>query len=144
MEKEMGVWLDSEKAFLISFNDGGESIQKIESEVEHRVRFPGEKKEFHRLGGIVANTDKVQTERKKHQLSEYFNRVIHDIKDADKIFLFGPSVTKEWLEKEIKKDHQLSSKLIGIENADVITERQMIARTKEFFHEYELARRKKK
>lgn len=144
MEKGMGVWLDSEKAFLISFTDTGESIRKIESEVEHRVRFPGETKGFHRLGGMLSNPDKVHTERTKHQLSEYFNEVMHNLKDAERIYLFGPSVTKEWFEKEIKRDHALREKLIGIENADVITERQMIARTRDFFHEYDQARKKKK
>lgn len=134
MEKEIGVWLDSKKAFLISCNDRGESVSKIESDVEHRVRVRGEKKGFHRLGGMLANPDKVHMERKKHQLSSYFDKLIYNLKEADKIFLFGPSTTKEWFEKEIKKDHDLCDKLAGVENSGLITKRQMIAKTKKFFH----------
>ncbi len=138
----MGVWLDSEKAFLISFPDEGECIDIIESEVEHRIRIPGDKKGFHRLGGR-SNPEKTQMERQKHQFANYFNQVIKYLKDADKIYLFGPSTTKEWLEKEIKKDHSMSKKIIGIENSDLISERQMIARTKEFFREYQQNHKKK-
>ncbi len=136
MEKEMAVWLDSEKAFLISFTETGESISKIESEIEHRVRFRGEKKGFHRLGGMLSNPDKVITERRKHQLTSYFQKVITNLHDADKILLFGPSKTKDWLGKEIRKDHGLCEKLLGVEKADSITENQMIAKAKEFFEEH--------
>ena len=142
MEKEIGVWLDSEKAFIISFPKEGETIDKIESEVEHRIRIPGDKKGFHRLGGMRSNPDKVQMERQKHQLSNYFNKLILNLKDADKIYLFGPSTTKEWLEKEIKKNHRLSKKLIGIESSDLISENQMIARTRDFFKEHKQMNRK--
>ncbi len=140
MEKEMGVWLDSEKAFLISLDEQGESVSRIDSDVEHRVRFRGEKKGFHRLGGMLSNRDKAHLERKKHQLSSYFHLVMNNLKEADKIFIFGPSTTKDWLEREIRKNHDLNSKLAGVENSDSVTERQMIARTREFFNEHQQKR----
>ena len=140
----MGVWLDSEKAFFISLTDEGESIYKISSDVESRVRFPGEKKPYHRFGRLNVSPQKKTKERKKHQLADYFVKVMDNLRDADEIFLFGPSITKEWLEKEIKKHADISKKLIGIENADLITEKQMIARAKEFFHEHEKDKKKKK
>ena len=141
MFRKMGVWLDSEKAFLISITESGDYICKITSDVENRVRFPGETKSFHRMGGMLSNPEKVHTERKKHQLNDYFHKVMDNMKDADEIFLFGPSKTKEWLEKELNKNATMASKLCGTANSDLITEKQMIARVKNFFIENEEMKR---
>lgn len=135
MFRKMGVWLDSEKAFLISLTDSGEYICKIDSEVENRLRYPGEKKSFHRLGGMLSNPENVHGERRRHQLHDYFLKVMDNMKDADEIFLFGPSKTKEWLEKELTKNSEMASKLCGTASADRITEKQMVARVKDFFRE---------
>jgi hypothetical protein len=135
MEKQTGIWLDSEKAFLISLSEGGESVLKIESEVENRVRFPGEKKAYHRLGNMFVNPQKKITERKKHQLAEYFNKIIDNVKDSDEVLLFGPAKTKGWLNKVLHKHSELKHKVKGVENSALLTERQMIAKVKDFFKE---------
>jgi len=138
MEKQIGVWLDSEKAFLISLSENGESITKIESEVEHRVRFPGEKKPYHRLGNMFVNPQKRITERQKHQLSDYFNKIILNIKDSDEVLLFGPSKTKDWFKKELHRHFNMENKIKAVENSALLTERQMIAKVKNFFKEREV------
>ncbi len=143
MEKRMGIWLDSEKAFLIALTKEGETVAKIESEVEHRVRFDGEGKTTHRIATLSGNPENKLEERKKHQLADYFDRIMKNLKDADQVFLFGPSQTKDWLGKEFKNDQLMGSRLVGIGNADLITERQMIARTKEFFAEFDKIRKAK-
>lgn len=137
MEKKIGIWLDSEKAFLIALTNDGETVSRIESDVEHRLRFQGEGKTTHRIATLSGNPENKHEERKKHQLADYFERILKNIKDADQVFLFGPSQTKDWLGKEFKTNHLMESKLIGMANADLITERQMIARTREFFTDYE-------
>lgn len=138
MEKQIGVWLDSEKAFLISLTENGESVRKIESDVESRVRFPGEKKAYHRLGNMFVNPQKKITERKKHQLSDYFNKIVANIKDSDEVLLFGPSKTKEWFHKELHKHYHMENKVKGVENSALLTERQMIAKVRNFFKEREV------
>lgn len=136
MEKQMGVWIDKEKAILISLTEEGESIHKIESEVETRVRFTGEKKGFHRLGGMLANPIKRKTERQKHQLHNYFKQIIKNIKDANEILILGPAETKKWLEKELKKNNDhIARKVRGVKSADYISENQIIEKVKKFFAE---------
>ena len=82
MEKKVGIWLDSEKAYIISLIDGREKLEKIESNVESRVRYEGEKKSFSRIGGQLVNPQKKKTKRKKQQLQSYFQNILKKTKDA--------------------------------------------------------------
>ena len=53
--------------------------------------------------------------------------------DADKILIFGPGEAKIELEKELKKSKELSLKIVGVEPADKMTEKQIAAKVKKVF-----------
>lgn len=133
MKREIGIWLNSTKAILVDLNNGNQSVKTIESDIESRTRFPGEGKDFSRLGSMQVNPSKKQTNRKKHQLHHYFEEIIHNLEDASNIFIFGPSQTKNLFEKELKKHHNFHNKLIDIENSDKLTQKQLIAKVKDHF-----------
>ncbi len=134
MEKNVGIWLDSEKAYIISLmSDGKEDIKIIESNVENRLRYPGESKSYSKIGSMFINPQKKATKRKKQQLHYYFQDIIHNITDVNKLIVFGPSDTKKHLAKEIKSDKKLSDRLISIESEDNISQNQMVAKVKDFF-----------
>ena len=75
---------------------------------------------------------KVQ-ERRKHHLRRYYEQIIKATDDAHKILLFGPGGAKTELEKQINKSKGLSSKIVAVERADKMTERQIAAKVREFF-----------
>ncbi len=135
MKKEIGIWLNSDKAVLISLKDGqNEQILTLESKIETRTRIPGERKPFSRLGNILAETSGRLTNRRKQQMHQYFNQIIHSLdNEARELYLFGPSTAKIQLEKELKKIPQFAQKPVIIESADKMTERQMVARVKSHF-----------
>ena len=133
MEKNVGIWLDSEKAYIISLIDGREKLEKIESNVESRVRYEGEKKSFSRIGGQLVNPQKKKTKRKKQQLQNYFKSILKKTNDAEKIYIFGPAEAKTGLTKEYKKHKSLQNKVLKVENSDNLTKNQMIAQVREVF-----------
>jgi hypothetical protein len=135
MKKEIGIWLNSDKAVLISLKDGqNEQLVTLESNIETRTRIPGERKPFSRLGNILAETSGRLTNRRKQQMHQYFNQIIHSLdQEAGEIYLFGPSTAKIELEKELKKNPTFAHKPVSIESADKMTERQMVARVKSHF-----------
>ena len=133
MEKNVGIWLDSEKAYIISLIDGREKLEKIESNVESRVRYEGEKKSFSRIGGQLVNPQKKKTKRKKQQLQNYFKSILKKTNDAGNIYIFGPAEAKIGLTKEYKKHKSLQNKVLKVENSDNLTENQMIAQVREDF-----------
>jgi len=133
MEKKIGIWLDSEKAYIISLINGREKLEKIESNVESRVRYEGEKKSFSRIGGQLVNPQKKKTKRKKHQLQNYFQNILKKTKDAGDIYIFGPAEAKTGLNKEYSKHKGLQDKVLRVENSGKLTENQMIAQVREVF-----------
>ncbi len=133
MEKNVGIWLDSEKAYIISLIDGREKLEKIESNVESRVRYEGEKKSFSRIGGQLVNPQKKKTKRKKQQLQSYFQNILKKTNDAGNIYIFGPAEAKIGLTKEYKKHKRLQNKVLKVEISDNLTKNQMIAQVREVF-----------
>ncbi len=135
MGKLTGIWLDSEKAYLITLANGKPAIEEINSPVETRVRVDGEKKQYSRLGGMFVNPQKKKTKRQEQQLKTYYHMIINKVRDADAIYVFGPSNTPKRLYKELKQDKHLAPKLTGMETEGRLTRNQMVAKVKHVFEE---------
>ena len=131
MGKQVGIWLDHEKAYVISFLDGKHAVEKIESSIETRLRFNGESKSFSGKGGALFNPSKKRTKRKKHQMTQYLDYLVNKISNAEGIYIFGPAEAKTELSKAIIKRSDKPS--VYIEPADKMTEKQMIARVRKYF-----------
>ncbi|HHJ11024.1 MAG TPA: hypothetical protein ENK25_09090 [Bacteroidetes bacterium] len=135
MGKMTGIWLDSEKAYVITLVNGTQAIEEIESPIETRVRIEGEKKQYSRVGGMFVNPQKKKTKRHEQQLKKYYDMIINKIKDSDAIYIFGPSNTPKRFYKELLQDKQLASKLVGFETEGKMTRNQMIAKVKNVYAE---------
>lgn len=131
--KNIGVWLDKDKAFIVTIEDGRESLVKIDSNVEH----------FHIHGGSGTRLkggpqdvvqDSKYLEREKHQLRQYFRNIASEINDADALVIFGPAETNEKFSKELYENHKnLSAKIKGVKKADSMTDNQIKAWVRNFF-----------
>jgi stalled ribosome rescue protein Dom34 len=135
MKKQTGIWLDKEKAIIITLDDGKHTITTIISDIVTKERFDGEKKIFGRFGSQFLNKEKKNERRLKSQTLSYLKNIMSKILDVDEIVLFGPANLKNELEKLIMKDNVMSSKLKAVEPADIMTENQMVAWVKKFFLE---------
>jgi hypothetical protein len=49
------------------------------------------------------------------------------------VLIFGPGEAKLELENEIRKSKELARKLVGVETADKMTERQIAAKVRRYF-----------
>ena len=133
-DKKAGIWLDQEKAYIIRIEGEGEPVlQKLKSDVEIRVRFPGEGKVFARFGNAFLDDQEKKQKRQRQQRHEFFKEIADLIHDADYIYLFGPSIAKEGLNNFIEEDHTIKGKVVAIENADRLTQNQMKVKVESFF-----------
>lgn len=133
--KNIGIWLDIEKAHMVSIENDKEEFTTILSEVET----------YHVKGGSRSKTlwgpedvvnEKRYLKRKNQQLKNYFKKIAELIKDADAIALFGPAGTNEKLYKELKNNYKdISVKVKGVEKADSMTNNQVKALVRNFFNE---------
>jgi len=133
MKKYVGIWIDFEKAFIVSYESGEKSTARIDSNVEGRVRLSGGSRSATPYGPQDIRSERRVEERRKHHLRRYYEETIKAIYDAHKILILGPGEAKLELEKEIKKMKQLAGKIAAVERADKMTERQIAAKVRKFF-----------
>jgi hypothetical protein len=133
MKKNIGIWIDTKQAVIIKLSNNTHAVKRINSKIETRERVEGEGKKYGRFGGQYLTYEKNRQNKKKLQTNQFLKVLLKELGSFDKIVLFGPSKMKRLLEKEIKNNIQLSNKLAGTHNAELITENQMVAWVKDFF-----------
>ena len=133
MNTTVGLWIDHRKSVIVIISDSGEKTLEIKSNVESQ---PG------RLAGVRSTTpfeaqqvpadDRQERELTGH-LNQYYAEVIAAIRTADSILILGPGEAKGELKKRL--DHaQLGKCILAVETADKMTDRQIAAKVREYFH----------
>jgi hypothetical protein len=133
MKRYVGIWIDFEKAYVVSFEKSKEIITRIDSDVEGRVRLSGGSRSTIPYGPQDVASERKVEERRKHHLRGYYKQIIKVIADAHRVLIFGPGEAKIQFEKEIKKSKELKAKIAAVERADKMTERQIAAKVRDFF-----------
>ena len=131
--KNLGVWLDKEKAHIVTLEKGKEKLTTIDSQVENYHISGGSGTKF-KGGPQDVVQDSRYLEREKHQLRVYFKEVLLQIKDADAIVIFGPAEVYKKFGKEIKDNYKnINTKVKDIKNADSMTVNQVKALVRDFY-----------
>lgn len=133
MKNNIGIWIDTHQAVLIKLSNGDETVKTIESHIDTKVRTPEESKKYGRFEGHYTTYEKNWANKKITQTTRFLKILLTEIDDCDAVVIFGPSIMKTIFEKEIKNDLNLIGKLMGIFDADSMTENQMVAWVKDFY-----------
>lgn len=132
--KNIGIWLDKEKAYIIRLENGKEHIDMVISQVENYHIGGGSGTRF-KGGPQDVVQDSRYLEREKHQLRTYFSDIAAQLKDADAIVIFGPAETKDKLAKELQNNYKvLSAKVKNVKTSDSMTENQLKALVRDSFN----------
>lgn len=137
MKTQTGIWLDNEKAAIITLKTFGYKLNTIASDISTKERFDGETKKYGRFGNQSLSPEKHKERRIKEQTSIYLKNLISEIKNVDELVLFGPANMKKELRKQILQDATLTPKLKAVLSADSMTKNQMVAWVKEFYRSSE-------
>ncbi|MDP3314240.1 hypothetical protein [Lutibacter sp.] len=130
MKNNIGIWLDTSQAFVI--NKLGD-IKTIASEIEFREREAGESKKFGRFGNQYMTYEKNRENKRINLTNLYFKKIVAEIEECESVILFGPSLIKNQLGKEIVNNKRLEPKLKGIFNAELLTQNQLVAWVKDYY-----------
>ena len=133
MTKKAGIWIDREKAFVVLIHEEKAALHCLESNVEGRIRLSGGSRSRTPYGPQDVASERKVEGRRKHHLQQYYQDVIQAIGDSYKILIFGPGEAKTELAKEFGKSKELSSRIVSIESADKMTQKQIMAKVKKFF-----------
>ena len=132
--KNIGIWIDKEKAHIVTLENDTENFKTIESGVEdYHVR--GGSRSKTRWGPQQVVHDSKYLEREKNQLKKYFNEIAKQLKKVDAIAIYGPADTNYKLEKELKENFKNTfEKIKVVEKADSMTINQVKALIKDYFN----------
>ena len=136
MEKQVGIWIDSKKAIIVTL-DGQkeEKITEIDSEVENSVYHnkEGDKGTF--SGSHHSDSETKFDNRKKEQIDYFLKSVMLYVKGSDYLYIFGPGETKIKLEQRIHDDKSLGKiNLKAVETSDSMTLNEIVAQVKDFYN----------
>lgn len=117
MNKRVGLWLDRNKAVIVSITDSGEERKRIISDMAHYSLYstvvPGD--------GAPEN---LRDRRFWKHLDEYYENIVADIQDAKAIQIFGPGEAKQELKKHLETKG-LAEYIVSIEDAEKLTDDQI-------------------
>jgi stalled ribosome rescue protein Dom34 len=129
MTKEVGLWIDHREAVIVTLQDQKEDIQRVESDVEKRVRYSG-----------AADTNGVGEDKRDRRieghLDHYYDAVIAHMQDATAVLIMGPAEAKNEFAKHLEK-HNPAVKIVNIEAADKMTDAQIVAKIRRNFELYQ-------
>ena len=140
LNKNIGIWLDSDKAYIFSFYQDKEELEIIYSQVEH----------FKVQGGYGSGTaykpqeavsESKYLERKKAQLKDFYRRIMIRLNDAGAIAIFGPAEAKMGLKKALKARKEFKDKIVAFKAAGNMTDNQKRALVRDFFNKEYLNRK---
>lgn len=132
MKNNLGIWIDGTKAVIV--NLANDSVTEVLANIDSKTNHPSDKEVGNFLGAGHHNADeKTYEERKRNQTQAYLNNVMAKIKNADGIYVFGPSEMKTHLKTHIESDKKLATVLKAVDSADKMTENQIVAAVKKQF-----------
>ena len=124
MDHTVGIWIDHERAVVVSVSAGRVTTKTLESDVGAHPRYSGQQDD----GG-----EKKYEERHRQRLEQYYEEVISQLGQPEALLIFGPGEAKLELKERLSRSKTFSERTIDIETADTLTDPQIVARVKEHF-----------
>ncbi|HEU0295381.1 MAG TPA: hypothetical protein VFR47_21760 [Anaerolineales bacterium] len=125
MHKRVGLWIDRNKAVIVSIADNIEARRIITSDMEHYVLYstivPGD-----------GSPENIRDRRFWNHLGEYYDKIIAHICDATEIQIFGPEVAKYELQKRLEREG-LAIHIVSMEDADKLTDLEIATKVQKRF-----------
>ncbi len=123
MSRDIGVWIDHQKAVIVRVTGDEISESTFRSGVGAHPRYSGSEN---------AGGEKQYEARNTQDLNRYYDEVIGHLGTPDAVLLFGPGEAK--LELRARLDRSaLAGRMVAVETADALTDSQIVARVRDHF-----------
>ena len=129
MKSAAGLWIDHSQANIVMLSVDGEKTEHVSSDMEQHVRFSGGSRADN--GGTSLAEDQ-QDRRYGNHLSQFYDKVITVIREAEAILIFGPGEAKGELQQRLERE-ELGGRIVGVETTDKMTDPQIVAKVRQHF-----------
>ena len=130
MKTETGMWVDHQKAVVVTLVDKKESVQIILSNLDNSARYSADAPTAATLSKTSAAADKDQAFTLS--LNKFYAEIAYKIRETDSLLIFGPGVAKAELAALLKSE-KLGAKIAGVESVDNMTDRQISEKVLDFY-----------
>ena len=124
-KKRVGLWIDRNKAVIVSIANNIEAKRIITSDMEHYILYsavvPGD-----------GSPEEIRDRRFWNHLGEYYDKIIAHIGDATEIQIFGPEVAKYELVRHLESEG-LAGNVVSMEETDKLTDIQIAEKVQKRF-----------
>lgn len=129
--KNIGVWIDAKRAVIIP--EGHKEIKTLNFEDSIDLDRDGRSGPS-KFGAQYVSDEKSVQRREENETRRYLKEVIDEIKDSDKVVLFGPSSLKHELQDQLNSLPEHRCEIVGVVKADSMSENQLSAWVDKFYH----------
>jgi len=133
MTRSVGLWIDHKNAVIVSVDEKGETIRKLESGAQHVV-YRGAPRPKTTYSAQYNQGDDQLDKQYLLYLKKYYEKVIALLRGATGILIFGPGEAKVELKSRLARQKG-SSPQVQVEPADKMTDRQIVARVRRYFQQ---------
>lgn len=124
MKHKVGIWIDHQRAVIVSASESGVAATTLKSDVEAHPRFSGQ---------LDGGGEKNYEERHRQRLSHYYDEVISQLGQPEALLIVGPGEAKLELKDRLGRARMPLARTVEIETADKLTDPQIVAKVKEHF-----------
>jgi stalled ribosome rescue protein Dom34 len=121
-----GIWIDHEKAVIVSLTNDEDNVKVIHSGVKK-----------HSKAGNSADDTSLNVFTK--HLKDYYEEVISHLRESESLYIIGPGEAKGELEKRLVQE-RLDDRIDAIETADKMTDPQIVEKVNAHFLRHSAAR----
>ncbi len=113
-------WLDSEEAKIFEFTTEG--INKVDLKIKEEEKTANKSGDHHH-----------------HDSAAFYHRVADTMKSCTEALVVGPGMAKKHFKSYLEnKNQSLSKRIVGFENMDHPTDKQIVAEARKFFKAHDL------
>lgn len=129
--KQIGLWIDHKRAVILTMDEDGETMQTIESEIEH-LHLRGANRARTPYSAQYQKGDDQLDKQYDGYLNKYYESVLVHLRGADAVLILGPGEAKTELKKRLELQ-KAGPPVAGVFPADKMTDRQLAAKVREHF-----------
>ncbi len=128
--KKVGIWIDHRRAVVVTIENGNESIQTLEGDMDRQPKAAGRTGNKTKWGPQApVNEHRVEEHYRLHVV-HFYKDVIKAIGKVDQLLVMGPAQAKHEFADEIGKVADLRNVPLKIETVDKMTDPQVAAKVR--------------
>ncbi|HEX6791950.1 MAG TPA: hypothetical protein VF247_11625 [Candidatus Krumholzibacteria bacterium] len=126
--KKVGIWIDHRRALIVTLEEGNESREVVESDIDQLATPEGSRRNPTPYGPQMTSVEHKMEGRELKHLHQYYQDIIKRIGAPERLLVIGPALAKQELAAEIANESALRKTMVKVEPCDSMTDNQVAAR----------------